>query len=485
MKKLILTLLIISVMTGIVYSQVITTLPGGMGLTDWESPQSAATQGRMRSNSDNFIRADAFTGVSFDKFFAMTSYASTGRAQLGYATKISNIYMAIAYGGSFWTGYTPNNYNEMYRSDWPGGAKTVPVYNNLNFAASSPENRMALLIGLPDMNMGFRFAFFTSYDSISNKEFVSGADLYKSFNSARGNITPQLAWSMTKDLTPKGIRPNLSLDLGFMKNYEKYDKYLNDGTTNTTGVDVRNSQNYFQPVLSAGLGGYTLFRNEGGFRLSADLDYNLISRFYRNEYSYKDAAGKYQTSTIKGVVNGGTFREYSYFQNSFTPSISGQWSTGPLATRFQFRMPLYLGSEKSTEMNLEAGKTSGDLVKEGADSKTTIVNFAPQLRLAAQWKIISSLTLNFGGRISISSLQRETSKGETFSQGIKNDNSSFKNITSTFGSTGNTLTAGVTFNPFSNLSFEAACGVVSPNTVSVFDPSGLFRFANILVSLKF
>ena len=45
-------------------------LPGSI----FSSPQSDASQGRMRSNADDFIRPDAYTNVKFDKWFGMTSY---------------------------------------------------------------------------------------------------------------------------------------------------------------------------------------------------------------------------------------------------------------------------------------------------------------------------------------------------------------------------------------------------------------------------
>ena len=65
MKKLIVILVLITIIAGSVYAQSV----GG-----WESPQSIATQGRIRSDADNFIRPDGYAGVNFDGWYAMTSF---------------------------------------------------------------------------------------------------------------------------------------------------------------------------------------------------------------------------------------------------------------------------------------------------------------------------------------------------------------------------------------------------------------------------
>jgi hypothetical protein len=50
--------------------------------------------------------------------------------------------------------------------------------------------------------------------------------------------------------------------------------------------------------------------------------------------------------------------------------------------------------------------------------------------------------------------------------------------------TENELSLGLTFLPTDNITFEANLGIAPDNLISVFDPSGLLSFANLLVSVK-
>jgi len=473
----------------VMLSALVGNLWAQLGMEGWASPQSDATQGRYRSAADNFIRPDAYTGVSFDSFFSMASFRATNRAQLGYATKFGDTYVAAAYGGSFWANYTNFSYTEGNTAWQPGGTKSVPNYSSLSFNTGTPENRVALMLGIADM--GFRLTFSSTYESLSIKEdFVSSGDAYKSYEAARGAITPQLAWSMAKDLTPEGIKPYVVFDLGFAQSYTKQEKY-DIATTSFQDVVVISSNNHVDPRLRVGLGGYTFYKNDSGFKAIADLDYDLLMQFYSNEYSYTDG-GKYKISKISGRNNSGALSEYSYFNNLITPSVAGQWSGGPLALRFKLNLPVGIISEPSTGVY---AKANGDLGKNGADSTTTTVSFSPDLRLAAQWKAMSKLTLNIGGRIN-PSVKRETVETDaTYTMDVKNSDSSSKKVTDTFNGTTNQLTAGVTFLPTSNMIFEVSSGVsnttlpanATNNDINVFDTSkdGLLYFSNFLVSLKF
>jgi hypothetical protein len=475
MKKLFLTAIILSAAAGFAFPQ---SMPGG-----FESPQSISTQGRYRSASDNYIRPDAFNGVSFKSYFLMTSFDAANRATIGFATKVNNLYIGVGYIGSFWANYTVYDSTEIRINPWDTGFKTFPSYTTITPTGARPENRIALLFGLPDM--GFRITYSTTYESFSEKDFIFDGDYYKSNKAAIGLISPQLAWSLTKDLTPNGIRPWATFDLTFNRNYQRNEEYNSDGTT--SGEQVINSQNNVTPVLNTGLGGYTFYRNESGFRASADLDYTLTITSYKNEYSYFDGTN-YKISTIKGLYTGSALTEASSIQNLITPSVSGQWSGGNLALRFKLNLPVTLTNGKSTGMAInDENPLNGSLEKHGNDSQSTAIEFAPNLRLAAQWKLLSNLTLNAGGRITVNTISRTTTKSESYDQGVKQpDSVSLKQIRKAFGSTANRLTAGVTFNATNNLTFEASSGVTIGG-VNVFssEADGLLNFTRLLVSLRF
>jgi len=508
MKKLILIALIISAVTGIVFAQV--DLP----VSNWTSPQSTATQGRMRSAADNFIRADAYGDVKFDKFFAMAGYNSDTKVNLGFATKAGDLYIGTYYGGTFWANIPNTTYTEADIAFNGLGNKKVKTYtaNGLpDLTGTAPDNSLAVVIGVADM--GFRLAVNTNKRLFKeDSDFKDNAgDFYKSYEMESGQVTPQLLWSMTKNLTNNGIKPYAAVELGFNKSLLKTKKYKSNSTDydeELTGVNlvpatpaVLENVGYTDIKAYLGLGGYTLL-NKDGFRLSTDLDYALTLKDYNNEYEYENASSLKRVKTgFKGTVvdNSGTITltEISgYNAHTITPSLSGQWSGGPLSFRFKVNLPVGLEGKQETGMDIKSGSTDGSLEKEGNDQKVTTVNFNPNIRLAAQWKIIPNLTLNLGGRINVGRIQSVTTEGKRYTNGSETANSSFKTVanTSPTAATGNnnneynSLTTGVTFNVTNNFTFEAATGVNS-GTINVFGntngTNGLFYFTNLLITLKY
>jgi len=522
MKKLIVIAVMFAVLAGSVY---------GQAVTGWESPQSQSTAGRMRSAADDFIRPDSYTSAGVNDWFGMASFATTTRVDMGYAKKLEKLYIAAYYGGTFGQNLPTDNYTERY-SPWSGNYRTVPVYGltgGAPYAApppshsiigtDRPNNNAAILIGVADM--GFRLALYSTYETFSKDDFLlqhnyswdddddqdtpnaTGTDYYqyKSFKEEAGTITPQLAWSRTKNLTDKGIKPYVTLDLGFVRNYTAQEVYDYSAPYASGGMHITNSQNYFQPQLGVGLGGFTIATN-GGFSASVDLDWVLRLRAYDdNEYSYVDASGNYKTNKIKGFLtsvydaNTGnytyTYSERGYVFNEFTPSISGSWSKDKLRLRFKLNLPVAFTNEDTTNFALKTGTVNGDLVKQGNDQKAATVAFSPNIRLAARWQAISKLALNTGARINIASITGITTEGETYAQGVLNPNSSYKTTNTTYGNTANQFFVGATFTPTDNLTVEATTGLngtsKSTNNLNVFDSSGtgLFNFGSILVSVKF
>jgi hypothetical protein len=460
---------------------------GGMGVSGWSSPQSTATQGRIRSAADDFIRPDSYTSARIEKWFGMASFQSTLDAHLGFAKKLEKAYIGVYYGGSFWANVTPFNYTESYVADWPGGPRVVPNYTTLNFAGSAPSNRVAVLIGVADM--GFRFSFFSSYESFNESDIASGTDYYRLYKQGLGSLRPQLAWSMTKNLAgDKGIKPYVTVDLNFRRDYRKSE----EAAVNSPGEEIDHSNNYVQPVFQMGLGGFNLYSKES-FRLSTDLEYRLTLVAYNNEYSYLNSVGKYQTEKIKGRNRTGlTLTEDSYFSNWIAPYLAAQWGSGPVALRARLQLPMTITSTKETHMDLDS---NNKLIKEGTDTSTTAFVFNPSLQLALQWRPISKLALNVGGLINLGNIGRTTTEGSTYVNDVETPLTSTKGVTKRYDGTANQLTLGATFNPTDNLAFEAVCGATASNTaiepngnrLNVFDTSGngLFNFGSILVSLKF
>jgi hypothetical protein len=461
----------------------------------WTSPQSTTTEGRYRSNADDFIRPDSWAGVKFNKWFGLVSFlwdeAYSGIATAGFATKAQDVYIGAFYNGNLWANAPVNNYTEEEPAATPNGGtagETYNVYGNINVGGTNnPVNNVAVLIGAA--NMGFRLTYRTNYQLFNQSDIVTGNQLYKNYQMERGYIAPQIAWAMAKDMTKEGIRPYVTLDLVFDRDYQKTETSGPDGIGNT-GALIGRSLNHFDPSFSAGLGSYTLY-NKDGFKLSGDLDYVLTLNIYDNEYSYIEG-GAYKTGKIQGIYSPGSspYLEQSFISNQLTPSLSGSWSKEKVALKFKLNLPLTLSSREQKTMTPDA---SGALVYNGASNSITTFVFRPDLRLSMQYKIIpDKLTLNTGARIQATALTLETNDQTYYNMGDKTStrkihNDNFINIGS-----GTQFVSrfhiGASFNFSENVWAEAATGVSNAygdGAIDVFAPGSLFSFGSILIGLKF
>jgi len=456
----------------------------------WSSPQSTTTEGRYRSNADNFIRPDQYTGVRFNKWFGMVSFlwddTFSAVATAGFATKANSVYIGAFYSGNMWAGAPVNNYNEEEPAAVPAGGtagKVYNVYNNINAGgANNPVNNAAILIGVADM--GFRLTYRTNYQSFNESDIVTAGQLYKNYRIEKGYMAPQIAWAMAKDLTGNGIRPYATVDLVFERDFQMTETSGPD-SAGITGEKIGGSLNHIDPSFSAGLGGLT-FHDKDGFRLSGDLDYVLALNVYDNEYSYADN-GVYKTGKIKGTYSPATidFIEKSFISNLVTPSLSGQWSGDRIALRFKLNLPLTFQSEEQNIMIRDGSK----LIYDGASNSTFIFMFRPDIRLAMQYKIVpDKLTLNAGARIQATAITLNTTDQKNYSNGGKV--SSRKLHQDSFGSGFvSRFSIGPTFNFTENVWVEATTGISNAygnsGTIDVFAPGGLFSFGSILAAMRF
>jgi hypothetical protein len=469
----------------------------------WTSPQSSTTEGRYRSNADDYIRPDSYAGVKFNRWFGMTSFLWAGEensgemiATAGFATRLNNIpkvnsiFIGAFYSGNFWTGAPVNDYINGVPATTPNGGvsdRAYDIYNNISAASDDSANNFALLIGLLDM--GFRLTWRTNYHSFNEKGIVTNNQLYKSYKDEYGYIAPQIAWAYAKDLTKNGIRPYASLDLVFYRDYNKVEAE-GDDAVGVSGTRIGRSLNRFDPSFAAGLGGYA-FYSKDGFKLSADFDYVLGFNTYSNEYSIVED-GKYKTRKIAGEFSPGTT---SYFQkffvsNQFTPSLSGSWSKDRLALKFKLNFPLMFSTRRQDSMDLN---DSNALIYDGESESTNTFTFRPDLRLAMQYKIIPNrLTLNMGARIQATTITIETIQQEIYTDNVRDygrkiHRSKFLNDASGTQFVSR-FSLGVSFNLTENIWFEANTGITNKfgnEAIDLFAPGGLFSFGSILAGLKF
>ena len=477
-------------------------LPGGI----WASPQSNATEGRLRSNADDFIRPDTYTSVRFDKMFALLSFLWDENynpiVTAGFSAKINSLYIGAFYSGNFWTNAPANNYTELMFDPAPAGGKTGSSYNYYNNISVVPEpvNNASILIGVADM--GFRLTYRSNHQYFNNSDIVTRNpfynnpayplapeyQLYKNYHAEEGYIAPQVAWAMAKDLSENGIRPYATVDLVFNRNYQMT-KTSGADSSGFTGDKIDHASNSFNPELSAGLGGYTFYRNNG-LRASADFDYSLALNIYENDYSYGEA-GTYKIGRIKGTYNPRIvpFEEKFYVSNSFTPSVSCSWSSDRAALRLRLDLLFSFSTDKANAMELD---TANNLVYHGNSNTTNTFTFLPNLRLAFQYKIIPDrLSLNTGARIQSTGIISETIDRAYYNNGTKSWSQRIHQ--NSFGGSGNNIASrfhlGLTFIFTENIWIEAMSGIRNAygndEAIDIFAPGGLFSFGSLLFALKF
>ena len=460
-------------------------LPGNI----WSSPQSATTEGRYRSNADNYIRPDYYTNVNFDKVFGMTAFlwddTFNAVTTLGFATYAKKVYIGAFYNGNMWKNKPVNHYFEQALNPAPLGGiagNSYRVYNSIGVGGSTnPVNNAALLIGAADM--GFRLSYRSDYQSFNKSGIVNAGQLYNNYRLERGYIAPQIAWAMAKNLNKNGIRPYAAIDLVFNRDYQNTETTGADSAGNT-GQLIGHSLNHFDPAFTAGLGGYT-FYNKNNFDTSFDFDYELIFNIYNNEYSFVDS-GVYKTNKIRGTYSPGSnpYVEKFFVSNLLIPSVAGSFNMNRIVLRFKLNLPLTVSNEKQDSMVLDSG--SGLLYYRETNSSITF-SFQPDLRLALQYKIIPErLTLNAGARIQATAISLETVDQKTYS--ASGEEARKINQDSFNGDFVSRFHIGLNYNFTENIWIEAATGVTSSfgsGAIELFAQGGLFSFGSILAVFKF
>jgi hypothetical protein len=489
-------------------------------LTNTSSPQSDVTRGKSESNADYFMSVRNYANMDFDKWWGAIAYkvhigektySSNELAQLGFATRFGSLYTALSYRGSGWRDF----------GSWFGSAPSVHSYTektidgktwkvfdsepNLDTTNYRLRNEADVLLGFADM--GFKLYYVSNHQSNSAADYVVGTTYYKSLQEGYGHINPGIAWGMTRALIPgRGIKPQINIDLDFCREYRMHEEFTNPNRDpldpnpydpgESRGTQILFSNNRFIPGIDIGMGAFTLTTVDN-FSLDVDLDYGIKLHLYENDYTYQDAAGKYQIKTLSGgrLHRDAGIADIFEINHSLTPSISADWSGDRLrlACRLGLPMTAYIKNEMSKSLN-PAG-TDGSLVKTG-DSRTTEYTLKPMLDLAMQWEIVPSrLFLNAGGALGIFEATFNTVDKKYYVNGVVDETNPQrgKQRYNRFEPAATNLYLGVTFFLIPNMELQAALGVGSNNNINVFDTGfnntngrgGLINFGNILVSLKF
>jgi hypothetical protein len=463
------------------------------------SPQREATASLFLSDADVFMNPRNYTALNFNRWFGLISFfgnhgdfGNNSMAQIGFATRFGNLYTAFFYGGNAFR-IAPNSYTEKEDPFFGRTIKSYVTEPGSQFGSFRPRNEFAVLVGVADM--GFRFSFVSTYqirnlneNIVIGDEFgIGGLDYYKAFRNEFGRLNPEFAWGMTSDLTAIGIRPHLYVNMDFFRDYQRFEKYtgpdLSDGTD---GDVIGRSNNNISLDLTAALGRLRLVRNEA-FEFGLDLWYTLGLKVFDNEFNYFDG-DRNRIGKIMGNYDpdNGIFEERSEISHVITPKIYTIIPRDKISFSAEFGLTVGYSNVISTGMAIKTDDTSGLLVRDGEDTNTTSLSFAPVLNFGMIWEIVPErFFINAGSHISFGNLILGTTETANFIQGERDpDNPDTKIINNTFEGARTELSLGITFNPSSNLSLQAMSGVETDgNIINVFD--GLTTFSKLLVTMKF
>jgi hypothetical protein len=542
--------------------------PGAKPIPQINSPAKDSMFGRIGLPIDDIVNPNQYTGIQFDKWIGYMSFASfsrlTGntseRGYLGAAAKIGGVYVGVYYGGNFGYGYfSPDYYTKelMGSTDpngkwleaggvkvpgagWagPAGSSEYKPFKVFDTVAGSPEsqfevfnkdvsvskhrndNRTMVLIGLADM--GFRFGYASTHTGYMGKDLAinPGTDSYeywRDFSIAHGWIIPQFSWGMAKNLLEGGLRPLVTVDWGFARNYQRGVYY------NTAGEHIEYSKNYMEPVITAGLNGYNYYKSANGWTFNADADYQLGFRMFNNDYSVPDLSGfSLQTKSIKGFYDPDSvrdiyFNEYSYMSHQIRVWTTMSYGDKDIDLRARFYLPVTLRYESDSPMVLKADG-SGDLIHAAGryngsyalifpEKSTSDFTFSPLIELAARCKIIPDrLNLNLGGKFQQAGIgwtdieyvqyyhpqtpdanrsPNEIIKPDGGNSAEEKEYASFTRHTLKYGDFITEFKAGFTFYFSKNVALDASTGIMRGNDLSLSGTTGLTNFGSIMAIVTF
>jgi len=460
---------------------------------------------------ENYMEVQWYPESGFEKFYVQAGF--TGKADLGFATKIGGIYVGVSYTGGIFNQYNWN-YEEsvvsfrgadkkikQYKTpdDWYKGTDD-PYDPNIIYPFERPvDHNLGILVGIADM--GFRFDFGSDYQLFEVKEdVVVDGGQYKSYRTEYGNITPSLKFGMAKDLTPNGIRPSVQLSLGFHVDQSQTEQYNDSSPYTKRAVNIKNAEginngtdNYTDLGLALNLGGYTfmsrknLFTKENEFSFSVDLDYSLNSKLYgKNQYTYSNIDATAYTFEKEGRFGDTNTAFDTNIKNGthvIEPSVQVQWNVDKIGLGAKLHLPVTIGFDESTTNLITYGTTSYS-IKETATTKETSIEFAPRLNLGGVYRlVISKFHINMGAEIGLSSAESKTVEVSP------KDDSSKKTISVTNETNGthSQFTIGASLFLTRNVILDAYTGVRDRRDLNFFGTGegSVTYFGGILLMLSF
>ncbi|MDR2491073.1 MAG: hypothetical protein LBD20_06695 [Spirochaetaceae bacterium] len=350
------------------------------------SPTSSATGGRFTTDVDNFISTTDWAGVPVENWFSYLNIgnssgglAPTGPWEIGFAKKLSKLYIGLSYSGKFWNG--ESGFGTI--TEDPLGTFTGPTVDitdpaTVTFLTSgsgisaSSKNVVSLLFGFE--NGSALKVKFTEDNGFNRKEGdiivkKTGEDDRIGFGRVLdGSFTPSVEWGTAKPLEfgKFSIKPKATLDLKVGFNEQEVQV---GGET----VWANFRQNSLTPTLALDSGANTFWSSNGGSFGIGLAD--KVSFLYKDEPDGQDA----KVGDWKNVLT-----PYARFTQVLSDSFAVK---AALDVPFSIEAGGKLGFYDATVASGGSLDTSGD---------TTDAGF-PRLRIGTQYKFKGGkLALNAG-----------------------------------------------------------------------------------------
>jgi len=437
--------------------------------------------------ADSYMEPQWYPGVGLEKFYAQAGFRND-EADLGFAAKTGGLYLGVSYNGHIFRQINIG-YTESEVTSFNGSPKTVKQYvvtPNLT-GPDGPSHDIGILIGVADM--GFLLGFNSTYQLFEVREdTLIGGNEYKSYKAEYGALTPMFKWGMAKDLTANGIRPAISVSLGFNTDSIQSERYYSSGASYPTyniitGSSGYGTDNYTDLEIAFNLGGYTLLSKDNGFSLSVDFDYLLRSTIYGDNQNSRGTGATVYTFKEQGRFNGATDfdTDIKDARHTIAPVLQVLWDSEKIGLGARLHLPVVIDSEEYTNNDITYAATTYTLDKNGTSKKTSVL-FAPRLRLGGQYRLVpNKFNINMGASIGLSTASQSDAEN------TPNGGKTTKTVTPGTSGTSAAFSIGATLFLTDNVSVDANTGVSNVRTFNFFTNTvgNIFTFSRLLLMIKF
>jgi hypothetical protein len=277
------------------------------------SNQRTATAEIYSADVDRYLNVNNWSAVNFDKWFGFAHGSDVGspafRANLGYATKLGDIYLGARYFGNIFadTGSAESvTLNPAYDADTQELTSLTETTSYPANKLHNSVNQLDILIGVA--GQGIKVGFFESMSirpTAGNRNFskttnyLTGVEQYTyepvEYTAFAGYLLPSIQWGTVLNVNDLTIKPRVTLSFNIYQDtiidtYQSYTTVYGDTVGNQTLTRASGQNNGFlRPGVAVGadIG----LPKKDDVATTFAIDYTLNIDFYNNDYSGSGFSG--------------------------------------------------------------------------------------------------------------------------------------------------------------------------------------------------